>query len=419
MCGIILFFIAYGCSGLKSNNTQSRKKSLLENAFYEKQFTGVLVVDPKAKDTLVAKNKNTYFTPASTVKIFTLYTGLQLLPKYIPTLKYLKKQDTLYIQGTGDPSWLHPHFRDTTGIRFLNKHHNIALYLDNFDSEKFAPGWAWEDYAYYFSPERGPLPLYGNVVTFKEIDSLAMVPNFFNTNVERVNNKINRALSTNNFYVPKQLNDTLTVPFKTSADLTKVLLQEHLKVKLELTSRFPEGKQEVLYGIPTDSIYKQMLVESDNFLAEQLMLASSSTLSDTLSFKRSRDYILENALSHLSHPPRWVDGSGLSRYNLFTPTSMVSVLDALRKEVSKERLLQLFPIWNAMETTHESPPEKRTDFIRAKSGSMGNIYNLCGFLETKKGKFLVFSFMNNHFRAPTQEVKQRMFNFLKKIHEEN
>ncbi len=413
----LLLFILYSCGGVKSSKGTFNTAFQLERDFYNTQFTGVLIVNPQTKDTLVVKNHDKYFTPASTVKIFTLYTGLQLLPERIPTLKSLLLRDTLYIQGTADPSWLHPYFKDTTGIAFLNKHNNIALYLNNFNDEKFAPGWAWEDFAYYFSVERNALPLYGNVVTFHEKDSLSVSPAFFETDVERRETDNNRAAYANTFYVPTPLKDTLVVPYITNAKLTKQLLATQLDGTLKLSSYFPEGKKEILYGIPTDSLYQRMMVESDNFLAEQLMLSASSVLSDTLSFKRSRDTILSKNLDQLSTPPRWVDGSGLSRYNLFTPSSMTTVLSKLLEEVPKDRLFALFPVWTTEGSKPYHPIENRDTFLHAKSGSMGNVYNLCGFLVTKKGKTLVFSFMNNHFRTSSQEVKQRMFNFLREIHE--
>ena len=417
LSAVLVLLILYSCGGIKSGLKQNYGTSLLERNFYKSQFTGILVVDPKTKDTLFVKNPEKYFTPASTVKIFTLFTGIQLLPERIPALKSILKNDTLYVQGTGDPSWLHPHFKDSTGITFLNTHRNVALFLKNFDGEKFAPGWAWEDYAYYFSPERSALPLYGNVVTIFETDSLNVSPAVFQKNVLRKATKNKRAVHSNTFYVPTILKDTLTVPYSTSETLTHQLLASQLTTNIRLTSSLPDGKKEILYGLPTDSIYKQMLVESDNFLAEQLMLAASSQLSDTLSFERSRDTILSQYLNKLSTPPRWVDGSGLSRYNLFSPTSMTTVLSRLLEEVPKERLFALFPIWTEEGSKAYLPNENPDAFLHAKSGSMGNVYNLCGFLVTKKGKLLVFSFMNNHFRTSTQEVKQRMFNFLKEIHE--
>ena len=52
-----------------------------------------------------------------------------------------------------------------------------SLHLGNYLGEKYGPGWAWEDYPYYFSPEISSVPLYGNVVHIEYNDSLTMFPN--------------------------------------------------------------------------------------------------------------------------------------------------------------------------------------------------------------------------------------------------
>ena len=69
-------------------------------------------------------------------------------------------------------------------------------------------------------------------------------------------------------------------------------------------------------------IYKQMLEDSDNFTAEQLLLTASSTLSDTLQFNTIKAHTNKHLLKW-KQEPRWVDGSGLSRYNLFSPENLV------------------------------------------------------------------------------------------------
>lgn len=390
---------------------------VLESKGYNNQFTGILVVDLEKKDTLIALNSTKYFTPASNVKLFTLYTGLQIIPEKIPTLKYMTQNDTLYFEGTGDPSWLHPYFQDSTAIQFLQGFKNLAFSTHNFIDTKFGPGWAWEDYEFYYSPERSPLPLYGNVLTVMEQDSLIISPNIFETAVHRTKMEQLRSIGENEFFIPNDLKDTLEIPFKTSKELSKIVLQNQLAKSITYTAVFPDRKKKVLYGVETDSIYKRMLYESDNFLAEQLMLVAASALSDTLSFKISRDYMIQNALAGLKQTPRWVDGSGLSRYNLFTPESFVQVLTLLKNELREERLFHLIPSWNASGTVTQPETVDEVPFIYAKSGGMGNVYNLSGYLKTTSGRLLVFSFMNNHFRKPSDEVRQNMYAILKEIHD--
>ncbi len=167
----------------------------------------------------------------------------------------------------------------------------------------------------------------------------------------------------------------------------------------------------------TDSIYKDMLFESDNFLAEQLLMVVSSTLSDSLSTKTAIDYILDNDLSDLEHSPRWVDGSGLSRYNLFTPKSFVQILQKLYDEIPEERLFAIFPIWDASGTIDTWRDTSIEPFVFAKSGSLGNNYNLSGYLKTKSGKWFIFSFMNNHFKVPTSEIQNTIYTTLKTLHD--
>src|SRR5690606_8156377 len=110
---------------------------------------------------------------------------------------------------------------------------------------------------------------------------------------------------------------------------------------IALVDYFPDLPRQTLYGMETDSIIKPMMFRSDNLLAEQLMMAASSTLSDTLGIRRAIDYMLETHLADLVQKPSWVDGSGLSRLNLFTPNSIVQILGKLYRELPEERLFDL------------------------------------------------------------------------------
>ncbi|WP_350285368.1 D-alanyl-D-alanine carboxypeptidase [uncultured Croceitalea sp.] len=411
------FILLSSCATSKTNRLTKDITEVVNSSFYDNQFTGLLLVDPQKKDTLITLNSTKYFTPASNVKIITLYSALQVLPQNIPTLKFLYQNDTLYAEPTGDPTWLHPYFKDSTALKFLKGYGKIALNFHSFHEDGFGPGWAWEDYQYYFSPERSALPLYGNVMTVFKPNAHDISPKYFKDSLIFKDKKPLRDLRLNSFRIPPTLTDTLEIPFLTSSRLTKALLQEKLNADITINVGHPNGAKEVLYGIDTDSVYRRMLYKSDNFLAEQLMLTTSSIISDTLKFSIARDHIFENHLSDLRQPPRWVDGSGLSRYNLFTPESMVHVLSKLWHTVPRQRLFHLFPTWNAEGTIPKEKEATTNSFVHAKSGGMGNVYNLSGYLETKSGKHLIFSFMNNHFRQPSSTVRQHMYHILKMVHD--
>ena len=411
---LLLTFLFTGCSSTR-RHLAKKIDARIETAFYKNQFTGILLIDAATKDTLYKSNSSKYFIPASNTKIFTLYTALKLLPDRIPTLKYSFTGDTLYIQGTGDPSTLHPYLKDSTALHFIKKYANIALYTNNFKDEKLGPGWSWDDYQYYYSPERNGFPLYGNVLTIENGDTLKVHPEYFKDSIIPISYALNRDQNKNRFYFDTSKKDTLEIPFIVDSGLTKELLEKYLQRKIHSTNKMPVDSLKVLYGIPSDTIYKRMMEVSDNFLAEQLLLLASSTLSDSLNSAKARRFVLDNHLSDLKQPPRWVDGSGLSRYNLFTPESMVHVLYKLYVEIPKERLFQFFPIGGVSGTLEDWYSGNPEPYLYAKTGSLSNNHCLSGYLLTKSGKILIFSFMNNHFMENPSQIKQHMQTIFEEI----
>ncbi|MDF4204426.1 D-alanyl-D-alanine carboxypeptidase [Maribacter sp. SA7] len=411
--GIVLILFS-ACSSKKSLISKTFDKQL-SSTFYQNQFTGVLIIDATTKDTLYNLNSHKYFIPASNTKIFTLFAALKTLPAEIPSLKYIDRNDSIYFEGTGDPSFLHPYLKDSTALKFLQQHDNLVYSSGNFEDKKYGPGWAWDDYQWYYSPEKSNLPIHGNVVMTYRNEALQVSPTYFKDSVIQLTNKNNRNEFSNTFYYPTQSRDTLETPFITSNFTTKSILENLLNKKIGMNVAMPSGKKRTLYGISSDSLYVRMMHESDNFIAEQLLLLAGSELKDTLNSELIRTHILKNELKDLKQTPRWVDGSGLSRYNLFTPQNMVSVLDKLHNQIPKERLFAIFPTGGVSGTLKNRFAGDGQPYIYAKSGSLSNNYCLSGYLLTTSGKTLIFSFMNNHYRKSTREERSRMEQMLKTL----
>tara|TARA_R110000765_G_scaffold163365_1_gene268227 strand:- start:1681 stop:2949 length:1269 start_codon:yes stop_codon:yes gene_type:complete len=411
---LLIFLVLTSCISKKYATTKAFKTTLA-SSFYKNQFTGFLVIDTKTKDTIYNQDSHKYFIPASNTKIFTLFAALKTLPNKAPAIRYINSNDTLYFEGTGDPSFLHPYLKDSTALHFLNNQKNLAFISDNFQDKKYGPGWAWDDYQWYYSPERNALPISGNVVLSYKNTELVVSPPYFKDSVIEVLHKDNRNEFSNIFYYPPPSIDTLETPFITSLKTTTSILEQALGKKISTTATMPLGNKETLYGIEMDTLYKRMMHESDNFIAEQLLFMAASELKDTLNSNLIRTHILENELQDLAQQPRWVDGSGLSRYNLFTPQSIVNVLDKLYVMVPHERLFTIFPAGGMSGTLKNRFAGEEQPYIYAKSGSLSNNYCLSGYLLTKSGKTLIFSFMNNHFRESLTDERLRLEQMLQTL----
>jgi D-alanyl-D-alanine carboxypeptidase/D-alanyl-D-alanine-endopeptidase (penicillin-binding protein 4) len=412
----LIISVLHSCASTGSSALRKVSRDTLPKSFYQNQFTGIFILDPEKQDTLLSRNSDKYFTPASNTKLFTFYTALQLLPEQLPVINYAYQGDTLVISGTGDPTQFHPFFQDSTLYHFLKKHDGpIAIKHPYFEDNPLGAGWAWEDYDQYYSAERSALPLYGNVVRLIKEDTLRVTPSLFREQVVAASYSNRRSQGENLFFYDPDRTDTLDIPFKTDSTLTRILLEREIQRPLLHYSNHQLEDGRVLPGILTDSVLKRMMQESDNFLAEQLLIMVSNELSDTLSTKTAREFILGMSLSDLGQMPRWVDGSGLSRYNLFTPESMVHVLTKLYRQIPRQRLFSLMAAGGESGTLEDWFPGNPKPYIYAKSGTLGNNYNLSGYLITEKGKVLIFSFMNNHFRKPTSEIKSHIQDFLQAV----
>ncbi len=432
---VSLFLLS--CAGSKVL-TKKEKKTLHElvssSPIFSKSYTGFALYDPVAKKTLYEFDSDKYFTPASNTKLFTLYTALSLLGDTIPAFEYGIKGDSLILYGTGDPSLLHPFFvENDTLIQFLKSRPEQLFYCsDNFIDERYGAGWAWDDYLYYYQVEKSAMPIFGNVVSIKKNANTltdTITPAYFqqyidrNTGIERSRPRFKRALSTNQMNLEgalsAQQNFHQEVPFKYSDSLLINLLQMEVGKEIGLLSIPKISVTEKVYSGATDSLYRRMMVESDNFVAEQLLLMCANELFDTMNTRRIIAYAKDSLLQDLSDPLRWVDGSGLSRYNLFTPRSIVQLLEKIQERLSIEDIKVIFAAGGESGTLTNYYRSKGQPFIYAKTGTLSNRHCLSGYLFTKTGKVLIFSFMHNNFYGSSTPLKKEMDKVLRRLYEEH
>lgn len=420
----ITLAVLYSCSPVSRTRLNKTFQST-EQRF--KDHTGFVLYDLERNRTIFDFNGARYFTPASNTKIFTFYSALKILGDSVPALEYVQRNDSLIFWGTGDPSFLYSEvFYDSTVYDFLSTA-PTQLYFSsaNFHTEHFGEGWAWDDYNSGYSPERSPFPVYGNLVSvIADQQVLRITPKFFShsfhigASEERTH--IVRGINDNRFVVhpSTQMIEVreIRIPFRVDSTTFMALLSDTLKRQVLPVNLPPPASSNTLFSIHLDSLYSVMMQESDNFIAEQLLLMCANVLSDTLRPEITIDYMKKNHLSDLPDEPVWVDGSGLSRYNLFTPRSIVTLWRKISATVPQDRLFSLLAT-GGVNGTIRNWYQAEKPYIFGKTGSLSNNHCLSGFLVTKKGKVLIFAFMNSNFTESSNEIRRNMQDILGKIYE--
>ncbi|MFV0217474.1 D-alanyl-D-alanine carboxypeptidase [Empedobacter falsenii] len=392
---LIIFLI------LSSVQISAQKKELidqhLKSDFYSTQFTGFYLYDPITKEELYNYNGNKFFIPASNTKIFTLYTAMKMLNDSIPAFKYQLINDELHVQGTGDPTFLHPKYKNTRAVDFLkNNGSKLIFHWNNFDEESFLPGWTWDDFRRDYSPERSQFPIHENLVSIsKNGNSIKTFPTYFEELTEIREMPEPRSFYDNKFYISNKKRSA-KVPFIVNETVIEKSLSQILGKPVDMVKSPMTREAKVFYSQKSDDVYREMMENSDNFLAEHLLILASSTLPGKLSAAEIIAYAKQNLLKELKQQPEWFDGSGLSRYNLFTPQSFSQVLEKMYNEFPEERLFSIFPIGGKTGTIKNRYRDTMQPYIYAKTGTLSNNVTLSGYLKTKSGRTLIFSLMNNN-----------------------
>ncbi len=426
---VLLAFLAlpaYTQRGAMARNLRTLDGKIRESSVFSQHFTGFALYDPESTSILYQKDAFKYYTPASNTKLFTLYTALKVLGDSMPVLRYGMRDQLMYVQGTGNPLLLHPDFAENKqGLEILSQAKNLLLYSsDNYRDDHFGPGWSWADYQYAYQVEKSSMPMYGNFVRFSRDSGQATIQSrpayfsqFLRPEARPGNGAYPRIFREEHgawfYYNRAALNGASflrEVPFDQSDKTICALLEDTLGVRVMPAEEIP-GPLPVfstLYAPLPDTLLRRFMQESDNFLAEQLLLMCSEKLFGNLNTESVIEYAKSQLLNGLPDTLNWADGSGLSRYNLFTPRTIVALLDRMYKEIPRERLFSILAVGGQSGTIRSWYAGSPDPYVFAKTGSLANQHCLSGYLVTKKGKTLIFSFMHNNFIGPSSQVRAEM-----------
>lgn len=425
------------CTAGKRIN-RSAERLLLEQDGIINAHVGISLFDVDKEKFLYNHQADKYFVPASNTKLFSLYAGMRFLGDSLPGIRYHETPDSIYLEAAGDPTLLHPDFKQQPVIDWLKKSGKELVIGDrNWNEKEFGYGWSWDDFNSAYMAERSPLPVFGNVIRWTQVMEKTetpdgkMVDEAFVFSEPEVSWKVRfNPAKSNNFVVVRERNDnifyvtegkeilrTVEVPFVTNGVLSAVdLLRDTIgRSVLYVPAGVTLPVTNIRYSQRTDSMLSVMMHRSDNLFAEQVLLMVSQQLTGGMKTSLVIDTLLKSDLKGLPQAPRWVDGSGLSRYNQFTPQDFVWILQKMLNEFGAGRLNTILP--GANEGTLANYYKGLEGAIYAKTGTLSGQVALSGYLTTRKGRRLIFSVLVNNHLTSAVIVRRGVESFLRDVYE--
>ena len=425
----LLFIAVATVMILSACSVRQAQKTLLSSEGVKGAHVGIAIYNDTKGQWLSKYQSDHYFTPASNTKILATYLGLQFLGDSLPGWKMAENADTLFLMPLGDPSFMHPEFKYQPVVDIIkNTNKQVVIVGNNQDQfEIFGSGWSWADFAEDYQPERSRMPIYGNVVHFYQSNKKleAIKPFYFFKDIVdlgKVEEKNwSRSRTGNRFFTTNENNKSkyFQVPFS-QEDMPMVkaleLLNDTLgkKISFQKQSTLPATSYKIIKTVATDSLLKIMMLRSDNFYADQIVLMASEQLFGKMDDAALLDSTKKLFFADLPQKMRWADGSGLSRYNLNTPENYIAILQQMHAKFGEARVKNIFE--KGGEGTISAYYKNFPGTMYAKTGTLGGQVALSGFIYTPKQQKLYFSVLvANHMSPSSAQVRRAVETYLTSV----
>lgn len=457
---VVLAFAAIVFTGNAQTVFQDEVKTLLQKPEYRNATLGIVVADAKTGERLFELNPDQLMIPASTLKIITTATALEMLGddyRFETKTGFTGAIDetgtlngNLVIVSGGDPTlgsaWFYTNecrnwfLKDwvehikLSGIKEIKG--NVVLDGSLYHIEEVPPTWVWGDIGNYYGANANAFTVYDNLftITFRsgkageKTEIIQLEPNLSDLKID--NRVLGSEINSDQAYVfGSPMDDKRvirgTIPKEKKAfsikasipnpaallgvELLSVLKAEGIKVGGTVVQDSVENVKIIhVHQSPTlAEIVKTVNHESVNLFAEHLLLQLSAEKTGVGSREKSIELVQQfwNEKGFNVSSLFMEDGSGLSHFNAISPAFITSVLVAMKNGKNSVSFVESLP--NAGEGTLSSFSTQKFpgNTLRAKSGSMTRVRCYAGYLKTSSGKEIAFSIMFNHFSGSQSKLK--------------
>lgn len=387
-------------------------RQFLRHPLLGSSHVGVFMKEAGKEKPLLSFQKNKRFIPASNVKILTAYLALKSGQDSSITARVINKNYRhLLIEPMMDPAFLHADFQKHNFLDTLVKYDTLTFIAK--EVVPYGPGWAWEDFDRFFMPEISAFPMYGNVVKISRDSSGNNVyPGYFKDSLSANKHAFRRVFCRNQFNIPAiSKGQKLIIPFIPDKRTLEGMLRDTLGNKVIFwLEGFNEKISREIKGQPMDTLIRLMMARSDNFYADHLL----HHVAECKDWHGKVPDWYTLYLPAMNDHPVLVDGSGLSRYNLISPSDLCVVLEKKWDEVGAKKIRNLYTC--GYDAALEKEFGHFGENLLAKTGSMSGIFCLSGYLKSSRGKNLIFSVMINGHVNNLSNCKLLINNLLKEVY---
>jgi len=335
---------------------------------------GFYAIDTVHGDVLYTRAADDAFVPASTLK---LITGSYALARLGPAFHFQttasvdRGSGTLTVRGSGDPlidgDVLTGLARAVRAAGVTRLPGGVQLDEGGIVTEPYPPGWAWDDLTAAYAAPRSSITYQENA----RDDAAEPVPD------QAFVAALDEALRASGVDVTRSMSDGPAAP----------------------------GAQLVWTydGEPIGDLLADCWIPSDNFIAEQLLLAVGAqspavTTPDGPADLTGRAIAAEAAwlatLGVAGTSYTIVDGSGLSSYDRLTPRDLVTVLEADWQSPQRVVFIDDLALAGVRGTLQGAfPGTPAAGHVFAKTGSMNHTRALAGYLATQHHGAVSFAFL--------------------------
>ena len=414
--------VSFGFLHAQKKLERKFNRSITKETAFKGAQVSIGVFDLQEKKEVVSIQSDKNILPASTIKLVTFLGALQTFGFKLPLFHYKKQDGRFYFWSSGYPLLAHPNYANEEAFAFLKKQKDSLFYISRpMTSPVLGSGWAWDDVSYAFSAKKSSFPFHGNVVQIissPDTDSLGFSPPRFEQTIPYTKKQEYYELLANDQIrrLSRIKADTLYIPFTPSDSLFVQLAQDGIATPIYI-----ESKQEIpLEGNKTltttkTTLYKALLHDSDNLVAESLILMLSGTAQWELNTQKGLEMLYQQNKT-LKSQFQQVDGSGLSRYSLASPRGLLETLDKIYETIGSRNIKTLFPQANSEGTLIRYAPKQNLDFVHAKSGSLRNIHVLAGYLFSGTNKPYAFVVSVNKYTVDKKAIKAAIVARLSFLH---